>query len=508
MKYTKQKIFTNTLIFYILLQPILELMWLNNGQVGEILGVTLPTLIRILGIAIIGLEWIYINRFSKKTVIFILYCFITMIYFVLHHLNCVKFNSAIGGGLGYNVVQESFYLIRMLIPLSIILFMLSIENSKEIIKKITIGLSIMISLLVIVPNILRISFGSYTDKIVTLNILDWFFKPEQCTYLYTASKGFFYWSIISAVLIVIFPYIINLFLKTGKYRYLFLIIVQGIAMFTFGTKAASLSVIICMSIMLLCYLVLNIIQRKYDWKVVQFILGGVTVCIFLGIYSKSPCQQRMTFEEQFYEERNDEEEIIEEKLESKKKLEHMEEIEEIVKYFDENKETMSITLDFLEGNYGYKEDPLFWKEFVVNTIPSERLKNRFVEEEMLKRIIQRNENSGDKLWGIGYSRTTNVYNLERDFLYQYYSMGIFGVVLLLGPYIVLLIFGIIKMLLHIKQCTLEQCALGLGLGLTFCVAYFSGNMMESLGISIVIGCMEGYFLTRTLLLGDKCESIT
>lgn len=52
---------------------------------------------------------------------------------------------------------------------------------------------------------------------------------------------------------------------------------------------------------------------------------------------------------------------------------------------------------------------------------------------MLKRVKEINNNKLDNLFGITYSRTSKVFNLERDFLYQYYSMGIIGVLILIFP---------------------------------------------------------------------------
>lgn len=534
MRDAKQRVFVNTLFIYIIIQPILELMWLNNGELNNIFGVTIPTFVRIIGIGVIGIEWLWINRNSKKIFWLGGYCLVVGIYFVFHHFNCTRFNPAIGDDLYYSLVQEAFYLIRMMIPLCLIVFVQSVANIQEFIRKVLLSITLLTSSLVIIPNLFGVSFGAYTNERLSLTIVDWFLKPEQCTYLYTASKGFFHRSIISTVLVMILPYVISLFFKTGKLFFLLVVCYQGIAMLSFGTKAASLSVIICMLLMLLCYVFYCVLRKKYSTMLIRFILGFMVLVLFIGVYSKSPCQQRLTFEEQFYEIRDNEvidnenvdteevmtdNDIISNEVASNNasdnihipnkvidvRLENIDNSNpnEIIEYFEAHKGELSITLDFLEGKYGYKVDPVFWKEFVENTVPSERMQNRFVEEEILKRIVKQNKNLWDKWWGIGYTRTSSVYNLEKDFIYQYYSMGIVGVILLLGPYLIILLYGIIKIICNMKNSTLEQCSFVLGLGLTFFVAYFSGNMMESLGITIIIGCIEGYFLKEMLLVGDK-----
>ena len=62
---------------------------------------------------------------------------------------------------------------------------------------------------------------------------------------------------------------------------------------------------------------------------------------------------------------------------------------------------------------------------------------------MLKRVKEINNNKYDDLLGLTYSRTSKVFNLEKDFQYQYYSLGIIGQILFIGPLIVMLIMGIV-----------------------------------------------------------------
>ena len=74
-KIKKADIFTFLLVCYVVIQPMLELMCLNNGTFNEVLGFKLPTLIRIVGIGIIGLFSLYSIKFSKKHQLLIVYAF-------------------------------------------------------------------------------------------------------------------------------------------------------------------------------------------------------------------------------------------------------------------------------------------------------------------------------------------------------------------------------------------------------------------------------------------------
>lgn len=501
MKYNKEQVFRGTLGVFICIQPILELMWLNNGTIGEILGFSVPTIVRLLFMGALVCEWLYCRRNIKKVLIIGVYVMLLGLYFVFHNSHCIDFVTIQSDSLGYSAVGELFYIIRMMIPFMVFLFAVECHVDKKFFTKCIVLVSMQLTLVVIVANVLGFSYGSYTNERVLLSIIDWFIYPDKCTYLMTASKGLFYWSIVSTIVVLTFPYTIYRYLKNSSYYNYFLMILQGIAMFMFGTKATALSVFICLICMCVCYIALNIIRKGYLWSLYKLISIIVLTCMFGVIFKYSPCEQRMGFEEVYYEEKNedemkkkDKEELIGNSLEQIPD----DDTEQIIRYFDRNKDNLSISMSLLDGTFGYKVNPIFWKHFVQNTVPSERMQNRFVQEELLKELQKANNSDLDKILGMGFTRTSSIFNLERDFLYQYYSMGMIGVVLLLGPYILVLIWAMLKMAFPIRNCTLEKCALVLGLGLTFFVAYYSGNVMESLGITIVIGFVEGY-LVNTIM---------
>ena len=62
-----------------------------------------------------------------------------------------------------------------------------------------------------------------------------------------------------------------------------------------------------------------------------------------------------------------------------------------------------------------------------------------IAKKVLQRIEQNNTNNktGVKLFGEGYSRMTNTIYLEKDFLSQYYTIGIIGILLFILPYILI-----------------------------------------------------------------------
>ena len=65
---------------------------------------------------------------------------------------------------------------------------------------------------------------------------------------------------------------------------------------------------------------------------------------------------------------------------------------------------------------------------------------RYLEASIIKRVKSLNNNNKDNIYGIGYNRIMNIFNIENDFIMQYYSVGYIGVIMLLGVYVVILIY--------------------------------------------------------------------
>ena len=488
MNKKNEKIFLTLLIVLILVEPILDLMWFNNGIIPEIFGFTLPTLVRMGLIAVLGVLSFRVIEFNKKYLFLLVYVTLIIIYFAGHQYNCMNFQSLVPGNFNYSMWAEMLYVVRMCIPIAVIYFTYNCKISETIFEKCIVAVSVFMSASVVITNILKIAYGSYTSKRIEGNIFDWFLNGDHFVSNQLASKGFFYSSITSTVMVLLYPYLLNIYMKKRKARYLVIALLQGIALIMFGTKATSFSAIIVSVLMFLMYLFIGIVKR--DFKINKYVCMGVLVIIACNmlLFKVSPSYSKMQFDNEYSKEIDEEKDAKEYQLSEDNK-------EEIIEFFAENYHYVSIKEDFLTDSYPYKYDPLFWYEFCDKNVPSQRMQNRIVEEEMLKRVKEINANQEDDWFGIGYSRTSNIYNLEKDFIYQFYSMGSLGVLLLLGPYIliILLIMGLM-LWKYKRRFTLFNCSLILGLGLVCCLSYYSGNVMENLGITIVMGFVMGYLL--------------
>ena len=89
--------------------------------------------------------------------------------------------------------------------------------------------------------------------------------------------------------------------------------------------------------------------------------------------------------------------------------------------------------------------------------------------------------------------------IERDFVQQYYSYGIVGVVLIMAPWLVLLAYVGIKLILGYKKnkWTYLNIILLMSTGLGFVSSYVSGHTFDELTTSMFIAlCLS--FLIKNL----------
>jgi len=126
----------------------------------------------------------------------------------------------------------------------------------------------------------------------------------------------------------------------------------------------------------------------------------------------------------------------------------------------------------------------FWYNFLQNDITL-TTDYRYIETSMIKRIVEINNNKGDKLFGITNTRLQNVFNIERDFVVQYYALGVIGIVLIFLPYLLILTkFAYESISKKLKNLDEVKLVSGITIMFVFCISYFSGNMLNSLGFTI------------------------
>ena len=322
------------------------------------------------------------------------------------------------------------------------------------------------------------------------------------------------------------PYIYYLYLKDGKYKYLTLIVFNFLALFMAGTKACTFGFIIIAIIMPIMYLFFTIFKKEYKFKISRFLATVTIICASFLILPSSPAVQRiyLTSELNSVESEipkpNNEVNDKEDNDDSEKEdsvmdltqfnsfediyyLKNAEERERAIKqYISNNTTKLGISTNLLNA-YSYNYDYEFWANIILNESSAKKSDNRYIQTKIFNRIKEINNNSLDNFFGLTYSRTSKIFNLERDFQYQYYSLGLIGVILFLMPLVILLLVCMIYILIKRKNLTLENCSLCLGIGLIICIAAYSGNMLDNLGITIPLGYTLGYLVSKIFRKREK-----
>ena len=301
-----EKVYYYLLLTLVMIQPVLDIRWLNDGTLPEIVGFTIPTLVRIGLIMILAVLSFFVIKFNKKYWILMAYLALIGLYFIGHHYNCLQFHSVVPGDFNYSLISELLYIVRMCIPISVIYFTYNSKINKETFEKCVIGIAMVMSLSIVLTNLFMISYGSYTGELISGNIIDWFIHQEDFISNQLASKGWFYMSITSTVMVLAYPYLFYVFAVKKKVWNFLAILIQAIALLMIGTKATAFSVIIVSILMAVIYLVTSIL--KHDTELNRWVCIGMVVIIVVsfGVYRVSPSTMKMQFDEQYSEEIDEE----------------------------------------------------------------------------------------------------------------------------------------------------------------------------------------------------------
>ena len=528
---TKETIY-KCLMLFLILQPILDIYILFKPAVADFFGFSPATIIRILFIGVLGLLFLFTNKFNKKYWWFVVYGALVVLYTVLHHINALEFNSVSKDGFGYNLVSELFYLIRMLMPLFMIVLSAHYKFEDKKMEKLITWLVILLAGSIVVTNLLGISLGSYSKVQIEGNIFQWFNPNNDLDYMDFASKGFFNDpNRISALMVLITPLLFYVFIKNPNKKNGFLLILQCLGMYMLGTKVAVLGFFVLLFASICIYLFFVLIKKELTWNKKIFAFFMIFFVAAGALLYWTPAIDRTMIDQT--REENHKKNVKGERSEEEKKIKKIDEqLLKLIKvdedgaiYFDElfteekdvtyvsksqiytidkvksekilnefieeNYLDFSINPEFILNSYPYENDPYFWYKIMKWSL-MERTNFRMVERAMLERVKTINANPADDYLGITFTRMSNIFDLERDFLSHYYTLGLFGLCLFLFPYLIIFFLAVFMMLYHYKEkFTFRNVMLMLGIAITLFAAYYSGNCMDGLVVTLILGFVMG-----------------
>lgn len=487
------------LMAFIVCQPVLDTYYLYTDKAIELFGFSPATIIRVIITFVLVTLTLLTLKDKNKWIGISLYAVVITIYTIAHTLNANNFNSLVPGNFNYSLKSELFYIVRMSIPIIIIFITYNAKIKKEYFEATTKWTLALVSGTIVITNLLKISLGSYNNKIIKDNIIGWFTGAyDKYNYSALASKGIFnFANQIAALLVFLLPIMMVIYLNKRTLSNLIIIIITIISMVMVGTKVALFGAIIDIIAFIGIIIFVSLIKRKN--MIDKYILGmlGISIVVTGVLITKAPAINR---EKTSYNIR-----INNGKVEQPMPFSEdiMKSNESMIKYIEANHEALMVGKQFITQSYPYKYDPEFWVE-IINLPVFERLNWRNLEQRMLQRVMDINDNPMDKYLGLTFSRTQNIYNLESDFVSQYYSLGLIGVGLFLSPYIVIVLGCILVILRKFKErVSIENLVICFATTFALGVSYYSGNVLDSLTMTIILAFILGNLINIVFKQGGN-----
>lgn len=486
------KINKNLLIIFFMIQPILEIILsLFKDNSFQIAGISIATLIRygllavIIGMAVIT----HLKR--KSTKIFIGTLIIYAIYTILHYLNSRSINSTfLEKMVNHGFVGIAMYVSKFVIPICVVYLVYILRFNYKDLKKCVLFITTFTALIVIITNLFGVdfiaySFGENTEN-VAANILKWFDKDYTYTeWRMLTSRGWFpSGNELSSFFAILLPVLTWIALKEKKNWYFVIILIQMIAMLLVGTRISVYGAIMLPIATIVIWLLDNFINKNKIEK--RKLFCSVIIAFVFGIFfMASPFMNRIKVGEgtvnKFEQEIEDDEiELSEDDNTPERIFVKMNYGKELIPY------------DILYNGYNYLEHTDFWVHVIKDVSIENRDNARKLKTLILDDVEKEKAGKLDKLVGIG---EMSVYP-ERDFVAQYYYIGLLGIILFLLPFAVVLIisggYNFIKLLN--KQLDGLQIVMLFSLIFIVGTAYLAGHVVEPVYINSLIGLISGMLM--------------
>lgn len=472
----------NLLILFLIINPIFDLKIFYNS---------FSTLIRVLCIFIF-FAYYFFNSKNNRKYLLLIYTIIIAIYFIFHHVNALNFNSLVPGNFNYSVLKEALYFVKMLCPFLLLYSLYKAHLSKNELFFVFKSIVLEISLIIIISNLFIFSYGTYSDTKIKANIFEWFNLKTKYTYKDLSSKGLFESANqVSATLLMFLPFIIILNINSKNKVNTLTLFCNILALLILGTKVAVFGIFIVFLCTSLCYIIFTKNFRNLT-RLIPFILLYLCLLPFNPTFSRIS-ENKLVVEASLTmptipSSENTSTDELENNYISESKSDY------ILQHYIQN----NVNGNFVLNRYPYQYDVDFWYNILTSDNPL-KSNYRFLEESMVKRVFEINNNKFDYLFGITYTRVQNIFNIEKDFIMQYYSLGIIGLVIVFLPYFILLFYyGFNCCKNKFKQINLINILSFITICMIFCVSYYSGNLLNSLSFTIYFTILYNLLLIKTL----------
>lgn len=456
------------LMFFLAISPIFDTTFFYSR---------ITTLVRISIITILFLFVIF-KKIHKKEKLFWLLIYVSLIisYLCINYFRSKNFISYVPDNFNYNFLSELLTVWKLFTPIMLIYIISYYKFTKNDFFKVINCWVLLIAGSIIISNVFKLSLASYSDGVIKKSIFHW---TKLISYKYTASKGMFVYANQEAlIMIILLALSLYEFFCLNK-KYFVNIVLLIVSMLMLGTRISTLGGFIILIVTTINYLLFCLIKKEKLKK------NSILICLPLIVWAlllpispysnrnlelNRPVDIKVEGSTLFIGESNT-------PSRSMTKKEYV--------YSNYNKDYLPKV--FFEDYYPIEYDPDFWYNFVKNN-PVNKINYRMIEENIIKRVWNIDHKKGNMLFGISNSRIQNIVNIESDFKLHYYAFGIIGSVILLLPYLMTLIMGIIN---FIKNRNLLSMVLAWLCVVYIVAAYLSGNIINSMTTIIAFSLIAG-----------------
>lgn len=482
------------LSLFLIIQPILDIYWLFHIEnISSVFVFSPSTIIRLLVFAVLFILFILDKKKFKSTFLFGLVC---IIYFVFHHY--VAMNSTFYKNDTYSLVSELFYIIRIAIPLYMIYMVSKYKFEDNYVEKIFYRVAFIFSFIMIITNLFLIALPAYpyTSYGIKGNIFYWFFARYFRFSAYElATKGIFNMANqISGTFILIFPILVYYLYKNYSFKKLVVVMMMILSMLMLGTRVSSYGVVITLLVLLCVYIFCNFKNLNKNLIILNILL---IISSSLMIYF-APVSIR-----EFYENSS----LLFNELSEEDAIETKKAYDQFYSLVYSDSKTKDEEIDYLAYKYREKiylpteyfklypisDDPDFWNDYIKNRTQTD---NRSIENAIIKRLDSLYSNKKTKLFGHSYTKTfNNGFYLEKDYVYQYYALGIVGLMIFFLPYFIIVGYASFKILLDKSKFNMKNITYIYSIALLLLSAYKSGNVMDTFIDTIFLAFICGLLLS-------------
>ena len=492
----------------IILQPIIELDYLFYNVLDNYNLPRLTTILRFIIIPIFIVYGFYKYDKSKKSIIISsTYLIMLLIYFIIHSgyaYNLVD-KLYLTSNFYFSYVYEFIYIYTMVVPYYLIYLFYKVNVSNKFIEYVSVTTSLIISSSIVLSNIFVFGMSTYVGYTKD-NIFSWFtdgytnYIPREL-----ASKFFFeQGNTIGILLLMILPIIYHLLYTSNKKAlYGITIIIQSLAMIMLSSRVSVYGAIIVPIVVTIIMLFTKYIIRNDNFKNHIIALPLVLVISMSALLPYTPMMMNQKLnsindqavKDDDYLLANGEKEI-QELLNSDIKKNDIRLIKAFEKYGIEDNLASAIPVDYFNEWYPYTHDAYFWVDLLFNVDFYDRVNGRQLQQLFLDYKFSDIEER--KLLGTGYSTLmTGSFIMEKDFVQQYNSFGLFGFILIVCPWLMVLCYGIFKILIRFKE-NMKSHIIIYAMSFVFGIlgAYVSGHTLDQFITTTFMALLVGKLLNE------------